>query len=115
MSFNFSTDSWLLASLVITAITTLPVKLGADLFGALNKEYKYCVLTVVLGTIAAMLCFEFIGGFFGFVASFISISLIYWQILQISFSWSFIFTIIVMIIQFTIIEVLIKIGIFTSS
>ena len=104
MEVNFSTDSWWLGTLLIMALTTIPVKIGAEMFGALNKELKYCALAVVLGTISAILLAMFVGGFSAFVLTFIAISLIYWQVLQISFAWSFIFTIVVVLIQLAVIQ-----------
>ena len=115
MSVTFSTSSWLVATLVIMATTTIPVKIGADLFGALNKDIKHCALAVVLGTIAAVLLVYLFDGFLGLVLSFFAISIIYWQILQISFTWSFVFTILVIIIQFAIFQLLAKIGVMVSS
>lgn len=115
MSVTFSTSSWLVATLVIMATTTIPVKIGADLFGALNKDIKHCALAVVLGTIAAVLLVNIFGGFIGLILAFIAISIIYWQILHISFTWSFVFTIIVLIIQFTVVQMLLKIGVMASS
>jgi len=104
MEVNFSTNSWWLGTLLIMALTTIPVKIGAEMFGALNKELKYCALAVVLGTISAILLAEFVGGFLAFVLTFIAISLIYWQVLQISFAWSFVFTIVVVLIQLAVIQ-----------
>ena len=104
MEVNFSTNSWWLGTLLIMALTTIPVKIGAEMFGALNKELKYCALAVVLGTISAILLAKFVGGFLALVLTFIAISLIYWQVLQISFAWSFIFTIVVLLIQFAVIQ-----------
>jgi len=104
MEVNFSTNSWWLGTLLIMALTTIPVKIGAEMFGALNKELKYCALAVVLGTISAILLAKLVGGFLAFVLTFIAISLIYWQVLQISFAWSFIFTIVVVLIQLAVIQ-----------
>lgn len=104
MEVNFSTNSWWVATLLIMALTTIPVKIGAEMFGALNKDLKYCALAVVLGTISAILIAKFVGGFLALVLSFIAISLIYWQVLQISFAWSFAFTIVVVLIQLAIIQ-----------
>ncbi|HEY5604199.1 MAG TPA: hypothetical protein VIM41_13930 [Gammaproteobacteria bacterium] len=115
MEINFSTNSWLLGTLLIMAITTIPVKIGAGLFGALNKELKHCALAVVLGTISAILIVKFIGGFLALVLTFVAISLIYWQVLQISFAWSFIFTIVVILIQFAVIQGLGKFGELVAS
>ena len=115
MEVNFSTNSWWLGTLLIMAITTVPVKIGAELFGALNKDLKYCALAVVLGTISAILLAKYVGGFLALVLSFIAISLIYWQVLQISFAWSFIFTIVVVFIQFAVIQGIGQLGEFLAS
>jgi len=104
MEVYFSTDSWWVVTLLVMAITTIPVKIGAVMFGALNKDLKYCALAVVLGTLSAILLAKFVGGFLAIVLTFIAISLIYWQVLQISFAWSFIFTIVVIFIQLAVIQ-----------
>ena len=113
MEINFLTTSWLVATLVLMAITTIPVKIGAELFDAPNKDIKYCALAVVLGTISAVILFKLLGGFLGLVASFIAISVIYYLILQISFAWSFTFTLMVIILQSASVKLLKDIGIFT--
>lgn len=115
MGVNFSTNSWWVATLVIMVLTTIPVKIGASMFGALNKDMKHCALAVVLGTASALLIVNFIGGFLALVLTFIAISLIYWKILQISFGWSFIFTLVVMLIQFAMIQGLGEIGVLLFS
>ena len=115
MEVNFSTNSWWLGTLLIMALTTIPVKIGAELFGASNKDIKYCALAVVLGTISAILIVKFIGGFLALVFIFIAISLIYWQVLKISFVWSFVFTIVVILIQFAVIQGLGQFGELVAS
>jgi len=67
ISVTFSTSSWLIANLVIMA--AIPVKIGAELFGALNKDIKYCALTVVLKTTAAILLVNILGEFLGLILS----------------------------------------------
>jgi len=115
MEISFSTSSWWIATLVIMVSTTIPVKLGANIFGALNKEMKHCAIAVVLGTIAAILLFKLLGGFLGLVSSYIAVSVIYWYILQISFAWSFVFTLVVLLLQFAILQVLGKLGMLAIS
>ena len=115
MDIHFSTNSWLIATLVIMAITTIPVKIGAEMFGALNNKLSHCAIAVALGTLAAVLLFEFVGGFLALVLSFVAISIIYWQVLQISFAWSFLFTIVVILIQFAAIQALGKLGMLISG
>lgn len=114
MSFHFSTDSWWVATLVIMTLTTIPVKIGAELFRALNKDIKHCALAVVLGTVASVLLLYFVGGFTAVVLMYIAMSLIYWQVLQLSPGWSFIFTIAVILIQFAMVQALGKLGILLS-
>jgi hypothetical protein len=96
-------------------LTTIPVKIGADIFGALNNKLKHCAIAVALGTAVAILLLNFVGGFLAIVLSFVAISIIYWQVLQISFIWSPIFTIFVLLLQFAMIQGLGKLGILLSS
>jgi len=113
MELNFSTDSYLLFFAAIFAITILPVKIGATVFGAENNEFKNCVIAVFLGTTLALLCGKLIGGFIGLVVAFIAVSTVYSKILGLSFSWSFLFTIGVIFIQIGIMQALTKFGMFT--
>jgi hypothetical protein len=113
--FYFSTDSWLVASLVLMVITTIPVKIVAELFGAHNKQLKHCALAVILGTTATVLLMIFVGGFLGLVLAFGAISAVYWKVLDISLPGSFLFTIVVMITQAAVIQGLLKIGILLSN
>lgn len=106
MDVHFSSDSWLITTLVIMAVTTVPVKIGAQMFGARNNKFSHCGIAVALGTLAAVVLFHYVGGFTALALSFIAISVIYWQVLQISFAWSFLFTIVVIIIQFITLQVL---------
>ena len=115
MSVSFSTDSWWLISLILMIFTTIPVKIAATVFNAPNKSLIHCAIAVALGTISAMLCLHFIGGFTGIFASFVAISGIYWYILQISFMWSFVFTIFVLIIQFALMHGLAQLGLMMAA
>ena len=115
MDVNFSTDSWWIITLILMLFTTIPVKIGATLFNAPNKKLIHCALAVALGTISAVLCMQFIGGFTGLFATFIAISIIYWYILQISFASSFAFTIVVLIIQFALIHGLGQFGLMMAA
>jgi hypothetical protein len=95
--------------------TTIPVKIGAELFRALNKSMWHCALAVVLGTIAAVLLLNFVGGFLAFISVYIAMSLIYWQILRLSLAWSFVFTLAVILIQFAMVQALGKLGMLVSG
>jgi len=108
MSYNFSSDSTLLAGLVLMVITILPVKLGAVLFHAGNSNLINCIISVVAGTIGTFICFSILDGFLALLSAYIVVSLIYWKVLQLSFSWSFIFTFGVLGIQVAIFQALIK-------
>jgi hypothetical protein len=85
-------------------MTTIPVKIGADMFGALNRKFIHCAIAVALGTLSAVMLFMFIGGFLALVLSFIAVSIVYWRVLGISFASSFLFTLFVLLIQFAIIQ-----------
>ena len=115
MEVNFSTNSWWIITLIIMTFTTIPVKIGASIFNAPNKKLIHCALAVALGTISAVLSLHFIGGFTGLFATFIAISIIYWYILQISFAWSFVFTIFVLVIQFALIHGLGQLGLMMAA
>ena len=115
MSVSFSTDSWWLISLILMFFTTIPVKIAATVFNAPKKTLIHCALAVALGTIAAVLCLQFIGGFTGLFAAFVAISTIYWYILQISFAWSFVFTIFVLVIQFALMHGLAQLGLMVAT
>ena len=115
MSVSFSTDSWWLISLILMIFTTIPVKIAATVFNAPNKKLIHCALAVALGTFSTVLCLQFIGGFTGIFASFIAISTIYWYILQISFAWSFVFTIFVIVIQFALMHGLAQLGLMMAT
>ena len=110
MSVSFSTDSWWLISLILMIFTTIPVKIAATVFNAPKKTLIHCALAVALGTVSTVLCLHFIGGFTALFVSFVAISTIYWYILQISFAWSFVFTIFVIVIQFALMHGLAQLG-----
>ncbi len=115
MDVYFSTDSWWLTSLILMLFTTIPVKIAASVFNAPNKKLIHCAVAVALGTVSAVLSLQFIGGFTGLFTSFIAISIIYWYILRISFAWSFVFTIFVLIIQMALIQGLGQLGLMMAA
>lgn len=114
MSYYFSTDSWWVITLVLMLFTTIPVKIGAELFRARNKDMAHCALAVVLGTIVAVLLVRYVGGLSSFTLMYIAMSIIYWLILRLSLVWSFVFTLSVILIQFAMVQALAKLGMLVS-
>lgn len=85
--------------LVLFALTIFPVKMGADLFGAPNNAIKHCAITVLLQMAAVVFVLVIAKGFFAAVFMFVAVSMIYWQVLKVSFISSFAFTVFIFLIQ----------------
>jgi hypothetical protein len=115
ISVNFSTDSWLIITIVLMLITTIPVKLGASILGASYTSMKSSALAVFFGIIAAVACFNLLDGFTSFIVAYAAISIIYWLILKPSFIASFGLTFLVFIIQIGTIQGLVQFGMFAAS
>ncbi len=115
MNYSFSSDSTLLLGLVLMVLTILPVKMAAVFFHAGNSNLINCIISVVAGTIGTFICFTILDGFLALLSAYIVVSLVYWKALQLSFSWSFIFTFGVLAIQIAIFQVLIKTAAFSVT
>jgi len=113
MELSFQTESVALFFLVLFLLTVLPVKIGATVFGAENNEFKYCAISVFIGTLLAVVCSKLIGGLSGLLASYIAVSFVYSRVLGLSLLWSFLFTFGVFLIQVAIAQALTRFGIFT--
>ncbi|MEL0657206.1 hypothetical protein V6257_19495 [Pseudoalteromonas issachenkonii] len=113
MELSFQTESVALLFLVLFSLTVLPVKIGATVFGATNNEFKYCAISVFLGTLIAIICSKLIGGFSGLLAGYIGVSIVYSRVLGLSLSWSFLFTFGILFIQVATVQALTRFGIFT--
>jgi uncharacterized membrane protein YdjX (TVP38/TMEM64 family) len=116
MDFSFITES--LAStayffLVLLLLTVLPVKIGATIFGATNNEFKYCAISVFLGTLFSIMCLTLIGGEGGLLAGYIAVSIVYSRVLGLSLMWSFLFTFGIFLIQMAMVQALSKFAGFT--
>lgn len=97
-----------LGIMLMMALTVMPIKIAADLFGAENNQIKHCAIAVALEVAAAILLIAVVGGFSAVMLIFVAASAIYWIVLKISFSCSFVFTIFVCIIQLGMLQLLAK-------
>ena len=97
--------------LILIFFTIIPVKIGAEIFGAGNKEVKSCILAIVIGTALSFLSTTLIGGFLGFLASYVLVSVVYSKVLLFSFAGGLAFTLGVLLIQISITQALIDFGI----
>lgn len=109
MNITFNIISMPIAVLIMLSLTIIPVKIGADLFGAPNNAIKHCVISVLLQMVAVIFLFIIAKGFLMVVFMFVAVSMIYWQVLKISFVSSFVFTMFIFIIQISLMQFLSKI------
>lgn len=77
-----------LGILLMMALTVMPIKIAADLFGAENNQIKHCAIALTLEVLAAILLIVSVGGFSAVMLIFVAASAIYWIVLKISFSCS---------------------------
>lgn len=88
-----------LSMLILFALTILPIKMGADLLGAPNNAIKHCAITVLLQMAAVIFILIIAKGFSAAALIFVAVSMIYWQVLKVSFISSFAFTVFIFLIQ----------------
>lgn len=100
----------ILGIIILILITVVPVKIGAELFGADNKGFKFCILAAVVGTILASISASLIGGLIGLIVSYIVVSIVYSKIFQFSFGGSLGFTLAVFVIQIGVVQGLNDLG-----
>ncbi len=115
MELSYSTDSFIVASIILTLITIVPVKIGASFVGAANTSFGASAIAVVLGLIGAFTVFNMLDGLTSIVAAYITISIIYWLVLKPSLIASFGLTVLVMFIQLAIVQGLVKFGGYIGS
>jgi len=103
--------------LILGLITVVPIRIGAELFGAGNKNLTSCVIATVLGTALGLLSMNILGGLPGIIIAFILMSLTYSKVFQLSFSTSLKFTFVIIIIQIGCTQALVDFGlhIFTHN
>lgn len=99
-----------LSLLILFILTIFPVKMGADLFGAENNAVKRCIIAMLLQMLAVIFLIATTSGFLAFVLIYTVVSMIYWQVLKISFLCSFAFTVFVLVVQFALLHLLSKIA-----
>jgi hypothetical protein len=88
-----------ISMLILFALTILPIKMGADLLGAPNNAIKHCAITLLLQMAAVIFILIIAKGFSAAALMFVAVSMIYWQVLKVSFISSFAFTIFIFLIQ----------------
>ncbi len=88
-----------ISMLILFALTILPIKMGADLFGAPNNAIKHCAITLLLQMAAVIFILIIAKGFSAVALIFVTVSMIYWQVLKVSFISSFAFTVFIFLIQ----------------
>ncbi|MCE0558703.1 hypothetical protein [Motilimonas sp. E26] len=101
--------------LILMLVTVVPVKIGAELFGAENKGFKFCILAVIVGTILSFASVSLIGGFLGLVIAYILVSLVYSKIFLFSFGGGLAFTLGVFVIQIGVAQALTDFGLLMMS
>lgn len=94
--------------LILFGLTIFPVKMGADLLGAPNTAIKHCVITVLLQIAAVVFILIIAKGFWAAALMFAAVSMIYWQVLKVSFISSFAFTVFIFLIQIAMFEFIAK-------
>ncbi|OBT10420.1 hypothetical protein A9267_05960 [Shewanella sp. UCD-FRSSP16_17] len=105
----------MLGLLILMLFTVIPVKIGAELFGASNKELKYCVLAVFIGTVLSTICALVIGDLLGLFIAYCVVSMVYSRVFLFSFGTAFVFTFVVFMIQVGLVQMMADIGIFTLN
>ena len=98
--------------LILMLLTVIPVKIGAELFGAENKGLQYCFLVVVIGTILSLTSFALIGGLIGLIVAYVVVSFVYSKVFQLSFYGGLAFTLAVFIIQIGVTQGLTDLGVY---
>lgn len=94
--------------LILFALTIFPVKMGADLFGAPNNAIKHCAITVLLQMAAVVFILIIAKGFSAAALMFAAMSMIYWQVLKVSFISSFAFTVFIFLIQIAMLAFIVR-------
>lgn len=99
MNAIFDLLSMPISMLILFALTIFPIKMGADLFGAPNNAIKHCAITLLLQMAAVIFILIIAKGFSAAALMFVAVSMIYWQVLKVSFISSFAFTVFIFLIQ----------------
>lgn len=94
--------------LILFALTILPIKMGADLLGAPNNAIKHCAITVLLQMAAVIFILIIAKGFSAVALIFVTVSMISWQVLKVSFISSFAFTVFIFLIQIAMLSFIAK-------
>ncbi|MCP4323561.1 MAG: hypothetical protein GY787_17260 [Alteromonadales bacterium] len=100
----------MIGALILMLITVVPVKIGAELFGAENKGVKFCILAVIVGTILSLASVSMIGGVVGLIIAYVLVSVVYSKIFLFSFGGGLAFTLGVFLIQIGITQGLTELG-----
>lgn len=96
--------------IILILITVVPVKIGAEVFGAENKGFKFCILAVIVWTILSFASINLIGGLIGVITAYILVSLVYSKIFLFSFGGALAFTLGVFLIQVGVTQGLTELG-----
>ena len=100
----------MIGALILMLITVVPVKIGAEVFGAENKGFKFCILAVIVGTVLSFASVSMIGGLAALIIAYILVSVVYSKIFLFSFGGGLAFTLGVFLIQIGITQGLTELG-----
>ena len=100
----------MIGAFILMLITVVPVKIGAEIFGAENKGFKFCILAVIVGTVLSFASVSMIGGLAGLIIAYILVSVVYSKIFLFSFGGGLAFTLGVFLIQIGITQGLTELG-----
>jgi len=100
----------MIGALILMLITVVPVKIGAEIFGAENKGFKFCILAVIVGTVLSFASVSMVGGLAGLIIAYILVSVVYSKIFLFSFGGGLAFTLGVFLIQIGVTQGLTELG-----
>ena len=95
---------------ILALVTVVPVKIGAELFGAANKSLMFCIIATIAGTVLSLASINYIGGLSGIFIAFISMTLTYSKIFKLPFFTSLKLTFVIIIVQVGCIQALVNLG-----